>query len=939
MLGPLKVRVDGRPMPLAAPKQRILLAMLLLEANRVVSVDRLVDAIWEQQPPATAVAQVQSMVSGLRRALAECGAGTGVVVTRPPGYLIRVRPGELDVEVFEQRCAEARSALMHDQPEQAAAGFAAALGLWRGPVLADVPGRVAAGIRLAELRLTVLEERIEADLALGRHAELVPELTTLVAEHPLRERLRAQLMLALYRAGRQAEALAVYRETRRVLVEALGIDPSAELQRLEQAILTADSSLELPSRPRADRGVVAPVPPAQLPGDIADFTGRAKQVAQARDLLASPAGGDEVQAVLIAAIAGQAGVGKTALAVHVAHQLRAYYPDGQLFANLHGAGPDPLDAAEVLGGFLRALGVDATQLPDGVEPRAALYRSRLAGRRVLVVLDNAAGDAQVRPLLPGVAGCAVLVTSRRRLVGLAGARLIDLGILDAEAAVELLARIAGPERTGAEPEAAEEVVRLCGYLPLAVRIAAARLAARPHWRLSRMASLLTGEQRRLDELQLGDLQVRASVTLSYDGLDGTTQRAFRRLGLLDTADFPSWTAAALLDVTVEVAEEILDALVDAQLLEVAGPGYPGLTRYRWHDLVRLHAREQAHAQDDAGQQSAALARLVGACRTLMEQVNRALFGATAWIAHGDTPRWCPGPEVIGELRADPAGWFDTERSTLVAVVKRGAAADLGGIVWQLADSLVYYVHLRVEAQLPGQVDYWQDSHEAALAAARRAGDRRGAAALLLGLGLLTMFQRRYEQARGFLEQARTVFTELDDRHGAALVIFGFAIADALTGQLQPALQGFHTARTTFREFADLPGQANADYSIGRAYLVQGRLDDARVHLDAAVQLHQQVGHRSGAAMVLDWLGRLHRKQHRLDEAISCFRQCQRIADEVGEPIRRTRALLGLAEIDTTQGRHHQAKATFQQCLDISRHLGDRTGEALALDGLDRLSHE
>lgn len=940
VLGPLEVRVNEHPLPLGGPKQRTLLAVLLLEANRVVSVDQLVDAIWGQRPPATATAQVQSQVSGLRRVLADAGAGTDVIVTRPPGYLIRVQPEKLDLKVFEQRCTEARAAMAHAQPQQAAAAFAAALRLWRGPALADVTGNVAetAATRLAEQRLAVLEERFEADLASGHHAELVAELTALVAEHRLRERLRALLMLSLYRCGRQAEALTVYRQTRQVLVEELGVDPSAELQRLEHAILTADPRLEPPSQLRAN-GVVPSVLPAQLPSDVADFTGRAKQVAQLRDLLVSDAGDDEVQAVVIATIAGPAGVGKTALAVHVAHQLRAHYPDGQLFVDLRGAEPDPLDAAEVLGGFLRALGVDATQLPDGVERRAGMYRSRLADRRVLVVLDNAAGDAQVRPLLPGVAGCAVLVTSRRRLVGLAGARLIELDVLDAEAAVELLARIAGPERTGAEPEAAEEVVRLCGYLPLAVRIAAGRLAARLHWRLSRMATLLTDEQRRLDELQLGDLQVRASVTLSYDGLDATTQRAFRCLGLLDTADFSSWAAAALLDVAVQAAEEVLDALVDGQLLEIAGQGCPGLTRYRWHDLVRLHAREQAHEQDCAAQRSTALARLVGACLTLIEQVNRAIFGASSWIAHGDTPRWRPSPEVIGELHADPVGWFETERTTLVAVVKRGAAADLGGIVWQLADSLVYYVHLRGEVHLPEQVDYWQDSHEAALAAARRVGDRRGEGALLIGLGLLKLFQQRYEQARGFMDQARAVFAELGDRHGEALVTFGFAIADALTGQLPRALQGFRTALTAFQEFADLPGQANADYSIGRVYLVQGHLDDARIHLDAAVQLYQQVGHRSGEAMVLDWLGRLHRKQQHLDEATSCFRQCQLIADELGEPIKRTRAMLGLAEIDTTQGRHHQAKSTFQQCLDLSRQLGDRSGEALALDGLDRLHHQ
>jgi hypothetical protein len=486
------------------------------------------------------------------------------------------------------------------------------LGLWRGSALADVPGQIAeaAATRLAERRLVVLEERIDTELALGRHAELVPELTTLVAEHPLRERLRAQLMLALYRSGRQVEAMAVYRETRRALVDQLGVEPGAELQRLHQAMLTADPGLAPASPPRADRMVA----PAQLPRDVADFTDRTKQITQVRDLLIPGDPDEEPHAVVVCAIAGPAGVGKTALAVHVAHQLRAQYPDGQLFANLRGAEPGALPAAEVLGAFLRALAVDPTQLPDDVEQRAALYRSRLASRHMLIVLDNAATEAQVDPLLPGVGSCAVLVTSRRRFAGLPGARLVELDVLEVEAAAELLARIVGPERAAAEREATEEIVRLCGYLPLAVRIAAARLVARRHWSLSRMATLLADEQRRLDELQLGDMQVRASVTLSFHGLNATAQRAFRCLWMLNAGDFASWMVAALLDVDVERAEELLDVLVDAQLLEVARHGQSGQIRYRLHDLIRLYAREQADAHKCAGERSAALARLINACR-------------------------------------------------------------------------------------------------------------------------------------------------------------------------------------------------------------------------------------------------------------------------------------------------------------------------------------
>jgi tetratricopeptide (TPR) repeat protein len=323
----------------------------------------------------------------------------------------------------------------------------------------------------------------------------------------------------------------------------------------------------------------------------------------------------------------------------------------------------------------------------------------------------------------------------------------------------------------------------------------------------------------------------------------------------------------------------------------------------------------------------------------MEQVNHAIFGEASWIAHGDIPPWRPGPGVIGTLLANPSRWFETERCNLVAVVKQGAAADLGEGVWWLADSLIYFVHQRGQVHLPGQADYWQHSHQAALTAAHRAGDRRGEAVLLLGLALLDTFQRRFADAQVALGHARAVFVELDDRQGEALVVFGLGIVQALTGQWEQAYHNVHAALTLFRELAHLSGQATAEYSIGRVYLEQNCLRDASAHLDAAVRLFRQAGHRSGEALALDWVGQVHRRQGCLDQATSCFRQCQLIADSLCDPILGTRALLGLAEIDVTDGCSHQAEAAFQRCLDVSRQVGYRAGEALALDGLGRLSLE
>jgi hypothetical protein len=397
------------------------------------------------------------------------------------------------------------------------------LALWRGPALAGAASEVlerTAVLRLEEGRLVALEERLEVDLGLGRHVELVGELEALVATHPDRERLRRQLMLALYRSGRQGEALTVYRNTRQMLVEELGLEPSPALQELEQAILRGDTAIApaLPAGAEARHQPPSPPGPCLLPPDIDDFTGRQAAIAQLQQLLE----GDQATAIVISAIAGKAGVGKTALAVRVAHRLRPRFADGQLYVNLRGAEAQALDQAEVLAGFLRALGVEGAVIAEGLEERVRQYRSRLADRRVLVVLDNAASEAQVRPLLPASPGCAVLVTSRARLSGLEAAHPLTLDVLEADQAVELLATLAGPGRVAAEPEAAATIVGLCGWLPLAVRIAGARLAGRPQWRLALLAERLADEHRRLDELATGD---RRSVPASRSATTAATRRS------------------------------------------------------------------------------------------------------------------------------------------------------------------------------------------------------------------------------------------------------------------------------------------------------------------------------------------------------------------------------------------------------------------------------
>jgi DNA-binding SARP family transcriptional activator len=624
VLGPVEALAGNRLLRIGGPKERSLLSILLVHANQVVPVDQLIDQLWDGDPPGTAPGTLHGYVSRLRHAL-DPGRGQGakedVLVTRPPGYLVAVAPGALDLDVFEQLVEQGRTAGSEGNPHLASAVLRDALALWRGPALADIPlaaVRQTVAHRLEENRLAALEERIQADLDCGRHTQLVGELEGLVGAFPLRERLRGQLMLALYRSGRQAEALQAYRDTRRALVEGLGLEPGVELRRLERAILAAGAALDyaaseaiqVGARATLDRVPEVSVGPRQLPPDIADFTAREDAIARVRVLFET--GHDQDTAVTICVITGKAGVGKSTLAVRVAHQLQTQFIDGQLYANLRSTRDRKRCSLDVLAQFLRALGIDASAVPQDGDERTALYRTRFAGRRMLVLLDDASDETQIRPLLPGGPPSAVLVTSRSRLSGLPGATQVDLDVLSPDQAIELVGKIAGHQRVAAESDAAIALARLCGWLPLALRIVGAKLAAKRHWRLATLAERLGDERRRLDELRIGDLEVRASIALSYRGVQPDERWAFRMLGMLDAKDFAPWLPAALLDVPVAIAEDLAERLVDAQLLEIAGQDPSGQTRYRLHDLLRLYARERVLGEESEPARRAALERALGA---------------------------------------------------------------------------------------------------------------------------------------------------------------------------------------------------------------------------------------------------------------------------------------------------------------------------------------
>ncbi|MFE7562502.1 BTAD domain-containing putative transcriptional regulator [Kitasatospora sp. NPDC057500] len=614
ILGPLEVWTDdGRRARTEGAKQELMLGTLLLNAGSVVPVARLIDAVWDDEPPATAHRQIRNLAGLLRRKLAAAHDGPPVLLTDGPGYRIAPNGHQVDALAFAHRVSVARRLAERGEPAAAVQEFRSALGLWRGPVLDGLSGSLlaAGSVALNELRLTAWENCLDLEAELGRHRQTVPELTALVAEHPLRDRFVTQLVRALHRAGRQADGLAAYRRFARQLADELGLDPGPELQLLHQELLKDGPAAQAARPPRARQHLPRP---AQLPPALATFVGRRAELG-ALDGLTDPAGSTGSAGSAVAAgigvVTGGAGTGKTALAVHWAHQVRERFPDGQLHVNLRGYafGP-PLTPYEALARFLRALGTDREQIPGTIDESAALYRSLLADRRVLILLDNARNAEQVRPLLPGSAASLALVTSRDGLAGLTacdGARRLVLDVLPRSEAVELLARITGAHRTRAEPRAAAELAAACGHLPLALGIAAVRLAERPHRTLVEHAAELRDAEDRLTALQIdGDATsaVRVAFDLSYRALQPTAQRLFRLLGLAPGSCISTAAAAALSGSAPAETRPVLEHLAAAHLLDPAGPD-----RYRMHDLLRCYAAERAAAETRPDDRAAARERL------------------------------------------------------------------------------------------------------------------------------------------------------------------------------------------------------------------------------------------------------------------------------------------------------------------------------------------
>jgi DNA-binding SARP family transcriptional activator/Flp pilus assembly protein TadD len=926
LLGPLVVHRDGIEVLIQRGRQRQVLAALLLSAGRLVSVDDLVETLWGSAPPPSARQSLQNYVMRLRQTLGE--AGRVRIRTEPRGYLIRVGPGELDVSRFEALLQAARSAARDGSWDTAAEQARAALTLWRGEPLADVESELLASRevpRLADLRLQAQETALEAGLRLGRAAEMIPELRRLVTDHPLREYLPQMLMLALYRAGRQAEALACYQHARQMLIDELGAEPGTGLRQLHQQILVADPVLAVAEPWRRTAAAVAPAAPWELPGPVPHFVGRENELKELTGLL-DGAGERAPGTVLISAIGGTAGVGKTALAIHWAWQVAPRFPDGQLYVNLRGYDPDePMSAADALSRFLRSLGVLAQDIPAEASERAARFRSLLAGRRVLVVLDNARQVEQVRTLLPGSPGCVTVVTSRDSLAGLVardGAIRLDLDLLTPSEAVGLLRVLIGA-RVDAEADAADALAARCARLPLALRIAAELATARPDASLAQLADELADQQRRLDLLDAGGdprTGVRAVFSWSHQHLDTDAAGLLRLLGLHPGLDVDFHAAAALAATTADRARRRLDALARAHLIQPASPG-----RFVLHDLLRAFARDLA-AADDEEEQRAALTRLFDYYLHASAAAMNTLFPAEA----SHRPSFPPPTGLALPATDDPAAaraWLNAERANLVAVAAHATARGWPEHAIRLAATLFRY--LDVGGRFPEGVII----HSHARSAAAQIGDRAAEAEALTSLGLVDLHQGRYQQATGYLRQALALSRETGDRDGQARALQDLGLSDFQQGRWQHAAGQLTQALDLFREAGDRIGEARALCNLGIIEFLQDRWQQAADHLHRALALYRDAGYRTGEAYVLANLGSGELRQSRFRKAIGHLRQALALFEEAGNIIGQAYVLDSLGIADLRQGRCQQAAGRLQQALAVFRETGDRAGEAEALNGL------
>ncbi|MEU8360644.1 BTAD domain-containing putative transcriptional regulator [Nonomuraea sp. NPDC048882] len=906
VLGPLEVERDGTALAIAASKQRIVLATLLLHANRYVSMERLIDRLWYDGGPYDPRSSLHTHMARLRHTLGDGRDEPGLIETSQGGYLLRACPESLDLLRFRRLVAEATQDQGH-----AEGLLQEALGLWRGALLGDVPSDVLHREEvptLAAEHMSVQERWFDLALRSGQGAQVIGELRAALSAFPLSERLCTQLMLCLYQSGRPAEALEAYEAVRGRLRQELGLEPSQEMRQVQALVLhqqpiepahlgiTREDAAPGSEKVKgsavmavaADRSSAEPDPSplvGRLPADAPTFTGRtgeAKSLISALDQLG------------VAAIAGPGGVGKSALAIHVTHRIASRFPDGQLYVNLHGATPDvpALTPREALGRVLYAMGAPASAIPDEVEGAANLFRSMTRGKRLFIVLDNARDAGQVRPLLPGDRGCGVLVTSRRMLSSLDGVRHLQLDVLPEGEAHTLLGRLLGTERLEAEPEASAEVVRRCGGLPLALHIVAARLAIRPDWPISAMASRLQGVERWPGSGEKADDQaIRASFMVSYQDLltctaGGSAARMFRLLGLFDGHDIGVRAAAALADVPAVQAERLLELLADAQLVQTYVPG-----RYRMHDLLRLFARERAAEERDAAD---AVRRLLDFYLATARHAVGALSRSQLWRAEVG-PALSPHDGIALRTREEALSWTDTEGHNLVTVVRQAAGSRDDDVTVALAAALSYVLFTRGRWRQELRIC------ETAMEAAIRSGNPLYLAIIHQNLGTALSASDRMADAVPHLEKALRAYRQVGvPRHEATLLD-----------------------------------------DLGSAMCREGRYAESIDYHRQALRIHRQLGNRLGAGITLTNLGLVHQRIERFHDASRLHNQAIAVFQAADNSRLHAAALGNLAEACRLAGWPERATGHFEQALDLDRRAGHggSYGYAERLWGLGQALHD
>ncbi|MEO3818450.1 BTAD domain-containing putative transcriptional regulator [Plantactinospora sp. B24E8] len=922
MLGPLEVRDEsGRTVAPVRRKPRLLLAILLLRPNTLVASDTLVDSLWSERPPASAAANLQSYVSDLRRTLHSTAlSGRERIVTTRGGYLLRVEQDELDAAVFERLAADGRRHQTDGHPAAAADALLRALALWRGSVLDGLVLPEAVRLeadRMEELRVAAMEDAFDARLGLGAHVELVPELRSWTARHPLRERSWGQLLLALYRCGRRAEALDAYQRCSRLLDQELSVRPGLALVELHARIAAADPGLELIMTGEVG---TPPVPARQLPADVFHFTGRAEHLRRL-DTVAFGGRGRPTTVVNLA-ITGTAGVGKTTLAVHWAHHAAAHFPDGQLFLNLRGFDPSgpPLTSAEAIRVLLEALGVPANRVPGTTESQAGLYRSILADRRVLLLLDNARDAEQVRPLLPGAPTSLAVVTSRDRLMGLAatdGAQILSVDLPDAGEAGRLFGSRVGGHRLSAEPQAAAALVETCARLPLALAIVGAYANAHPQLSLTSLADQLRSSANALASFAGGDAatDLRRVFLWSYRALTPAAAELFRLLGVHAGPDIGTPAVNSLVGLDATTTRRLLLELTGANLLTEYTPG-----RFTCHDLLRAYARELADDPQVRHLRLAAERRLVD------HYLHTAHAAALQLNPHRDTATPMPAASGVTPERLDSSDqaltWFRAEHANLLHAVELAEASGHEIQAWKLAGTLTNYLDRH---------GCWQDlvtAQRAALRAARRLADPVAEAAARRGLGLAYASGGQLNEAPAHYHAALELYRYADDHVGQAHTHRNLAWVRGQQGNHIEALRHSESALELFRRAGHRAGEANSLNAVGWYRALDGAHGEALALCRKALDMLQALGHTAGEAYAWDSLGYIHSRLGDHAEAVTCFHRGVALFRQAGDRYCLADVLTHLGDAQRDAGDRDAARAAWREAGDILDQLGHPDGEAV-----------